>query len=233
MSVACGWRHSAAVTTTGRLYTWGFGKAGALGHGSLDTVRKPTLVRELDACVVGVACGYTHTLVVDSGGSVRARSLKRSCTVSLTLLLLLQVRGCGSDMHGQLLQTPEVFVSGPQRAGSTYPCFLGVHLGEATRVHRVWCGWQHSLALAIDGKLLAWGSNKHGQCGVDATKFTTASGRVKNLPTKAVVVPMPAPVCDASVGWHHAVALCESGQLLTWGKGGHGQLGTLYQHRNE
>ena len=31
--VACGWRHSCAVDRTGRLFTWGWGKYGQLGHG--------------------------------------------------------------------------------------------------------------------------------------------------------------------------------------------------------
>ena len=32
-SVACGWRHSLALTCDGRLYTFGWSKYGQLGHG--------------------------------------------------------------------------------------------------------------------------------------------------------------------------------------------------------
>jgi alpha-tubulin suppressor-like RCC1 family protein len=31
--LACGWRHTLAVTATGQVYTWGRGVNGQLGHG--------------------------------------------------------------------------------------------------------------------------------------------------------------------------------------------------------
>lgn len=31
--VACGWRHSIAVTDSAKLYTFGWGKFGQIGHG--------------------------------------------------------------------------------------------------------------------------------------------------------------------------------------------------------
>lgn len=34
--VACGWRHSAAVSDNGRLYTFGWSKYGQLGHGDTE-----------------------------------------------------------------------------------------------------------------------------------------------------------------------------------------------------
>lgn len=34
--VSCGWRHSAAVTTKGVVYTFGWSKYGQLGHGTYE-----------------------------------------------------------------------------------------------------------------------------------------------------------------------------------------------------
>ena len=42
--VACGSSHSAAVTSSGELYTWGSGEYGRLGHGDNVTQLKPKLV---------------------------------------------------------------------------------------------------------------------------------------------------------------------------------------------
>lgn len=34
--VACGWRHTISVSSTGGLYTYGWGKYGQLGHGGFE-----------------------------------------------------------------------------------------------------------------------------------------------------------------------------------------------------
>lgn len=44
IDIACGGSHSAAVTVTGKLYTWGQGNYGRLGHGDNTTHLKPKLV---------------------------------------------------------------------------------------------------------------------------------------------------------------------------------------------
>ena len=49
--VACGFQHTAAITSDGELYTWGLGKAGALGHGVADDVLMPKKVEGLQNIV--------------------------------------------------------------------------------------------------------------------------------------------------------------------------------------
>lgn len=43
--VACGSAHSAAISSSGELFTWGLGDYGRLGHGDLVTQLKPKQVR--------------------------------------------------------------------------------------------------------------------------------------------------------------------------------------------
>ena len=45
--VSCGPYHMAAVTASGRLFTWGDGFAGKLGHGSTESVSAPRFVEAL------------------------------------------------------------------------------------------------------------------------------------------------------------------------------------------
>jgi alpha-tubulin suppressor-like RCC1 family protein len=47
VDVACGGVHSAAITASGELYTWGKGRYGRLGHGDSDDQLKPKLVEAL------------------------------------------------------------------------------------------------------------------------------------------------------------------------------------------
>ncbi|CAB1440987.1 unnamed protein product [Pleuronectes platessa] len=63
-TVSCGSRHTAAVTTTGDLYTWGWGEYGQLGHQTLISSDEPQRVeffREQQMRVVDVVCGTWNT----------------------------------------------------------------------------------------------------------------------------------------------------------------------------
>lgn len=63
--------HSAAVTLCGRLFTWGHGKSGRLGHGSEEVCMLPTLVEALaNQRVVDVAAAETHTAAITGEGEL-------------------------------------------------------------------------------------------------------------------------------------------------------------------
>nr|CAH7744986.1 unnamed protein product [Callosobruchus chinensis] len=65
--VHAGYRHSAAITEDGKLYTWGEGDHGRLGHGENNARYTPAFVADLSD-VGQVACGSSHTLVVSADG---------------------------------------------------------------------------------------------------------------------------------------------------------------------
>ena len=44
MQVSCGPYHSAAVTSSGALFTWGDGLCGKLGHGDQQSISEPRQV---------------------------------------------------------------------------------------------------------------------------------------------------------------------------------------------
>lgn len=63
--VTCGSYHTAAVTVSGDLYTWGGGMYGKLGHGNETGHSTPYLVESLKGLQVKqVACGSRHTVVL-------------------------------------------------------------------------------------------------------------------------------------------------------------------------
>lgn len=60
--ITCGWSHSVALTSTGKVYSWGNGDHGKLGHGSSRKVSVPQMVERLkDYRVVRVASYNEHT----------------------------------------------------------------------------------------------------------------------------------------------------------------------------
>ena len=71
--VACGSSHSAAITSSGELYTWGCGEYGRLGHGDNITQLRPKQVKALAGQrVIQVACGSrdAQTLALTDEGLV-------------------------------------------------------------------------------------------------------------------------------------------------------------------
>ena len=63
--VGCGWSHSALITSSFQLYTWGRGEHGKLGHGDEETVYEPKAVTALAQHEAQqVACGAAHTAII-------------------------------------------------------------------------------------------------------------------------------------------------------------------------
>lgn len=68
-SVACGWRHSAVVSRTGSVFTFGWSKYGQLGLGDqVDRLAPAQLTALAGRRVVVMAGGWRHTMAVDDAG---------------------------------------------------------------------------------------------------------------------------------------------------------------------
>jgi len=67
--VRCGYRHVAVIDAFKRLWTFGHGECGRLGHGNELSVERPKLVRAFaDHFVQDVDCGREHTIAVTNNG---------------------------------------------------------------------------------------------------------------------------------------------------------------------
>ncbi|XP_018425374.1 PREDICTED: RCC1 domain-containing protein 1 [Nanorana parkeri] len=65
--ISCGSRHTAAVTCSGELYTWGWGRYGQLGHEDMKSLDHPTRVDffpQKKICVIDVICRHWNTYVL-------------------------------------------------------------------------------------------------------------------------------------------------------------------------
>jgi alpha-tubulin suppressor-like RCC1 family protein len=138
-AVAAGDAHSAAISSDGLLWTWGANDAGQLGNGSGGTVATPAQV----ASGPGQPAAWS-TL---SAGSCHTAALARDKT--------LWAWGCNG--------------SGQVGNGMTQAAYRPVSpsAGAPARWLAASAGGCHTLAIAEDGTLWAWGCNTDCQLGND------------------------------------------------------------------
>ncbi len=75
VKVECGSAMTLALTNTGFMYSWGFGKSGSLGLGEKSNSMTPCLIERLannDLCtdMLDISCGSQHSLSIDYNGRI-------------------------------------------------------------------------------------------------------------------------------------------------------------------
>ncbi|XP_077878056.1 putative E3 ubiquitin-protein ligase HERC6 [Ictidomys tridecemlineatus] len=80
------------------------------------------------------------------------------------------------------------------------------------------CGKEHSLAVCHRGRVFAWGAGSEGQLGIGEIK------EINFIPKKINAL-ADIKIIQVSCGHYHSLALSKDGQVFSWGKNSHGQLG--------
>jgi len=70
--VSCGGTHTAVITSKGKVFTWGTGRFGRLGHADETKRVLPAEVTLLGEQATIVSCGHSHTLVATTSGNLYA-----------------------------------------------------------------------------------------------------------------------------------------------------------------
>jgi alpha-tubulin suppressor-like RCC1 family protein len=199
VALEAGERHGLALDADGDVRAWGNNVYGQLGDGVVGdyTWRMQPQRVGLPGPAAAIAAGGTHSLAALRDGTVRA---------------------WGENARGQIGDgtggtTPPVGVFNP-------PFYRPrpVTVRDLTGVRRVAAGFQHSLALGVDGRVWSWGDNVAGQLGraIPGGVVATVPGAVAGL----------ADVTAIAAGHHHSLALRSDGTVWSWGSNSRGQLGT-------
>uniref|UniRef100_A0ACD5ZD62 Uncharacterized protein n=1 Tax=Avena sativa TaxID=4498 RepID=A0ACD5ZD62_AVESA len=133
--VACGWRHSVTVSSSGGLYTYGWSKYGQLGHGDFEDHLVPRKVEALkDTSISQIAGGWRHTMALAADG---------------------KLYGWGWNKFGQVGVGDNVDHCSP----------VQVNFPDEQKTTQVACGWRHTLALTENKNMFSWGRGTSGQLG--------------------------------------------------------------------
>lgn len=166
--VACGVWHTAAVVevmagssgssnhSSGKLFTWGDGDKGRLGHGDKETKLVPTCVAALvEPSFCQVACGHSLTVALTSSGHVYT---------------------IGSPVYGQL--------GNPQADGKLPVRVEGKLLKNF--VEEIACGAYHVAVLTSKSEVYTWGKGANGRLGHGDTDDRNSPSLVEALKDKQV-----------------------------------------------
>ncbi|WCJ35957.1 Regulator of chromosome condensation (RCC1) family with FYVE zinc finger domain [Euphorbia peplus] len=195
--VSCGSWHTAVVTSQGKLFTFGDGTFGALGHGDRSSTSKPREVESLKGLrTVQVSCGIWHTAAVITNENDRSSSF-----------LSGKLFTWGDGDKGQLGH-------GDEETRLIPSC---VAMPEWTSFSQVACGHGITIALTVSGHVYTMGSSDYGQLGNPCS--------IGKLPTQVDGDIRDCCIEQIACGSHHVAVLNSNGEVYTWGKGKNGQLG--------
>ncbi|XP_066137078.1 probable E3 ubiquitin-protein ligase HERC6 isoform X2 [Saccopteryx bilineata] len=136
--------------------------------------------------------------------------LQAACGERHALLLLSDgtVHSCGDNSRGQLGRRGEPRGDRPEPIKALETLHVGV----------VSCGKEHSLVVCSKGRVFAWGAGSDGQLGIGEFKeIVFTPKKIKALTGIKII--------QVSCGHYHSLALSKDGQVFSWGKNSHGQLG--------
>jgi len=198
LSVSVRQYHTACTTSQGTVYVGGKNVHGCVDPNAKegDVIARPMLLDSIsNTRVLQVSCGYDHTAVLSSNGSV------------LTW---------GSNMHGQLghrtngIKSPATDYKGPTNCRPA-----GMVLGLSRKASKVVCGTNYTLVLTQQMSLLA--------CGISSIaghRDASQWGTPQEIPSLVGL-----PLVNVSAGDGHASVITAHGTAFIWGENRSGCLG--------
>ncbi|WCJ43393.1 Regulator of chromosome condensation (RCC1) family with FYVE zinc finger domain [Euphorbia peplus] len=197
-SVTCGPWHTALVTSTGQLFTFGDGTFGVLGHGNRENVPYPREVDSLSGLrTIAVACGVWHTAAV-----VEVIVTHSSSSVSSGKLFTWGDGDKNRLGHGD---------KEPRLKPTCVPALIDYNF------HKIACGHSLTVGLTTSGHVFTMGSTVYGQLG-----NPYADGKLPCLVEDKL---SGESVEEIACGAYHVAVLTSRNEVYTWGKGANGRLG--------
>ncbi|MCL2602481.1 MAG: hypothetical protein FWD91_06675 [Treponema sp.] len=214
---------SAGISENNRLYTWGWGTYGNLGHGDTSDYHRPKLVvmpgdrdpNPDDADDKGdyfqwvsVVQSQDATMAISMGADGKTLAAGTGSIPSRIELTTGKLYAWGNNSSGQLglgdKKTP-ITNRKPQEVS-----------GGKSDWKRVSLGYNHAVAIDAAGDLYTWGANSRGQLGHGNKNDSY------HVPTKVNLETGNWKVVYAA--WEFTIGITKDGKLYSWGSADNGAL---------
>ncbi|KAL8607282.1 hypothetical protein ACOMHN_047613 [Nucella lapillus] len=241
VAVHSGGRHAMALTVDGKVFSWGEGDDGKLGHSSRMNCETPRMIEALKSKRVrDIACGSSHSAAITSNGELyswglgdygrlghgdNTTQLKPKQVKALAGQRVIQV-ACGSRDAQTLALTDFGIVYswgdgdfGKLGRGGSEGCSVPHPVERLTGqgVVQIECGAQFSLALTKSGQVWTWGKGDYFRLGHGTDAHVRKPQLVEVLKGKKII--------HVAVGALHCLCVTDIGQVYAWGDNDHGQQG--------
>jgi len=191
--------HSLALTSSGRIYSWGDNRQGQLGDGSIVDKSHPTLIN------INLLAGET-VIKIDAGQNT-----------SFAITNLGNLYSWGSDNH---------YARGTEQGmqGSLRPLKVNFSiLNPNEKISEISSNMYYSVAVTNQNRVITWGRNDYGQLGYRSFsnmefKPTVIAGITNNLEVEENIIQS-----NASV--ERAFVLTNKGRIFGWGNPNNGLIG--------
>jgi alpha-tubulin suppressor-like RCC1 family protein len=205
--ISLGVDHSSAITSEGRVFTWGYNSYGQLGDGTTTQRNIPTEI--------------TNQFVLLTGETVRSIFLGSEHSLAMSSYGRIYVWGRNSS--GQLGDGTTTDRNIPKEITSHF------YLDAEEVIKSISMGFSYSSGITSDGKIFTWGSNRQGQLGDGTTTERNTPTEITNNFNAVTIIqnffPISETISDLSLGGNHSSAITSEGRLFTWGDNNNGQLG--------
>ena len=240
-AVCVGEEFSLFLSNEGDVYS--VGKNSNRGHGHEEECVFPIKKISTLQNIQSIACGYDHTICLDYSGTVFTFGRNRYGQLGvgkdvetlshtyvpqkLDLPLIIQI-ACGTDFNMCVTEDGLLYSFGEDEYGQ-----LGIGNTALKKynfpqkvmflkdVHFISCGANHTICQTVSNDIYCWGSNDHGQLGLDIgknqlKKFINIPRQCQNWPDNIV---------DIKCGYDFTIVLTSNQELFSCGSNTSGQLG--------
>lgn len=231
----CGFNHTICLSDKGSVYSWGYGKDGALGHGDNENISFPKKLDFFDSKdikIQKIECGMNYCLALSTDKKVyswgkneygqlglgnKTQQVKIN-TPQLIPLHNIKVEKIfsGEDHCAFISQNNEAFIWGygldgrlanKKKANSNTPIKIELD-NKNIEFEKISCGGHHTAMLTKNGDLYMCGNGRDGELGNGDVLQSTAVAR--NEPVFVMHFKLTnEKVIDVDCGSSHSIALVE------------------------